>query len=247
MSVQPKGVAQFGAADVKDVPLPPDWRAGLQASIKRFERPIRLCCPCIGLNAAGRALRQLAIEYKLVNSCDIEEHLRDVLFSHESDVSGLRLGHVEWYIMQMELGSLDPADCLLAGPPCPPFSSNGNRNPAADPRVWIFYQVLLFIVYLVPKGLVYALVENVLGCDMKLNGGEESFLDVALDFVRKHCPDMVWRTDVLDTREYGLAQSRRRVFLQGLRHLDQFRSKPSNIQFVWRILKSNIISIALYG
>lgn len=46
-------------------------------------------------------------------------------------------------------------------------------------------------------------------------------MDIALDILQKECPEFAWRVDQLDARDYMLAQSRNRVFLQGVRALDR--------------------------
>lgn len=220
MSVMPKAGDWYGASDLAHVPEPPDWRTCIHSK-PSLERELNVSCPCIGLNNGGRALQMLGVSYKLVNPCDLIEHLNTCLADLEGSLEGVSLGESAGDMTKMDLKSLTkPVDILLAGPPCPPFASNGNRNPANDNRTHVFYSVLLWVIHFVRHaGLLYVLIENVMGAVAKLNKGKESFIDIALELLNTECPEMVWRVDSLDAADYMLAHSRSRVFLQGVRVL----------------------------
>ncbi|CAL1165275.1 unnamed protein product [Cladocopium goreaui] len=219
MSVLPATAQRFGPPDLEGVPSAPDWVHYVKNKVAKFGRPLKLCCPCIGLNNGGRALKELGIDYELVGSCDVLSHLEEPLEQLEGNLNGIKLGTEAGDILSMDLETLPKeVDILMAGPPCPPFASNGNRNPKEDERTNVFYQVILWIVLFVRRaGLLYALVENVQGCANRLNGATKSFMDILLEFFEQELPEMVWRLDSLNAANYGLAQSRNRVFLQGLR------------------------------
>ena len=216
----------YEEADLVGVPEPPDWLQKI-GKLPQLPRAIRLCCPCIGINNGGRALKLMGVEYRLVNSCDLLGHLDQCLGALEDGASlqGVRLGKTHGDIFNVELSELKkPVDVLLAGPPCPPFASNGKREPWSDPRTDVFYQVLKWVIALVKGGgLLYCVLENVMGCTQKLRGGSESFMDIATEQLRTYCPEFEWRLDVLDAKDYLLAQSRQRAFLQGVRDLEEPR------------------------
>ena len=48
-------------------------------------------------------------------------------------------------------------------------------------------------------------------------------MDIATEQLRTYCPEFEWRLDVLDAKDYLLAQSRQRAFLQGVRDLEEPR------------------------
>ena len=117
--------------DLEGVPGPPDWRLHVEegATLPKLQRPLNVSCPCIGMGNAGRALTMMGVKYRLVNSCDVLEHLEGPLKELEGSMEGVYLGE-EGNIMSMDVGNLDvPTDMLVAGPPCPPFASNGKRQP----------------------------------------------------------------------------------------------------------------------
>ena len=220
MSVLPATAQRFSESDLTGTPEPPNWLGYVQPKINKLGRPLKVCFPCIGLNNGGRALRDLGIDYEVVGSCDILKHLKGALQHLEGeDLKGIKLGP-EGNIMDIPLQSLPKkVDCLMAGPPCPPFASNGNRNPKEDERTAVFYRVILWIVIFARQaGLFYALIENVQGCAAKLNGASQSFMDILMEFFKMVLPEFVWRVDSLNAVDYGLAQSRNRVILQGLRN-----------------------------
>lgn len=121
----------YTKGDLKGVPEPPDWRLHLEEGTRlpKLQRPLNVSCPCIGMGNAGRALAMMGVKYNLVNSCDLLPYLEGPLKQLEGSTEGVALGE-EGDIMSMDVGKLDvPTDMLVAGPPCPPFASNGKRQP----------------------------------------------------------------------------------------------------------------------
>ena len=123
----------FTDDDLDGVPSPPDFRLWLEEELPKLQRPVNLSCPCIGIGNAGRAFQQLGVKYNLVNSCDVLSHLTqplEQLEGLEGSRKGVSIGPKKGNIKNIAVGSLDiPTDMLIAGPPCPPWASNGNRNP----------------------------------------------------------------------------------------------------------------------
>ena len=94
------------------------------------------------------------------------------------------------------------------------------KNPGWDDRTLVFCRVLEWVIYLIKHGgLVYCLLENVMGIANKMHGCSGSFLDFAMDILSKECPQFSWRVDKLNAAEYLLAQRRHRVIIQGARRL----------------------------
>jgi hypothetical protein len=98
-------------------------------------RKLRIATPCIGLHTAGYALSDLGIEHEAINGFDLEDSYRSALESMGMDHVSLKLGKTEGDLMKAGLQSLDvPVDMIIAGPPCPPFSSQGSGLGLKDPR-----------------------------------------------------------------------------------------------------------------
>ena len=61
----------------------------------------------------------------------------------EGSLEGIKLGE-SGDITQIKLEDLTvPVDVLMAGPPCPPWASNGKKCPGEDVRTRVFLAVLL--------------------------------------------------------------------------------------------------------
>ena len=65
--------------------------------------------------------------------------------------------------------------------------------------------------------MLFCMLENVAGVTHCLGGAAESFMATVLAIVRVRLPMFEWDHHTLDALDYGLAQSRVRVFLIGMR------------------------------
>jgi DNA (cytosine-5)-methyltransferase 1 len=101
------------------------------------------------------------------------------------------------------------ADVVVGGYPCQSFSMAGNRDPKKDTRSTLYRQFLRVIELVKPK---YFLAENVsglkqLGAGSFLEEQEAAYRDAGYT-VTHH---------LLNAREYGIPQSRKRLFIVGVR------------------------------
>jgi len=144
--------------------------------------------------------------------------LDKVLRYLEGENHKIKLGPVgditRWCLDSLET----PVDVLMAGPPCHPCASNGLHKPGDHLATKVFCTVLNQTLHLIRHGgLIYVLLENVIGILQKMDGCSTSFMDYALEHLRKYAPNFDWRVDVLNAKQYMLPHSRRRVILQGVR------------------------------
>lgn len=103
-------------------------------------------------------------------------------------------------------------DYLLAGFPCQPFSSAGNRNGFADTRGTMFFEIERILQDKInskhpAKGL---LLENVEGLITHDNGNTLNTIITHLEQLGYH---VSYR--LLDSKYFGLPQSRKRVYIVG--------------------------------
>lgn len=103
-------------------------------------------------------------------------------------------------------------DYLLAGFPCQPFSSAGNRNGFADTRGTLFFEIERILQDKInanhpARGF---LLENVEGLINHDNGN-------TLNTIITHLERLGYQVscELLDSREFGLPQSRKRVYIVG--------------------------------
>ncbi|MCM1123130.1 MAG: DNA (cytosine-5-)-methyltransferase [Eubacterium sp.] len=119
-------------------------------------------------------------------------------------------------------------DYLLAGFPCQPFSSAGNRNGFADTRGTLFFEIERILQDKInakrpAKGF---LLENVEGLINHDNGN-------TLNIIITHLENLGYKVNhrLLDSKEFGLPQSRKRVYIVGTLdeaiNLDKFEHRES--------------------
>lgn len=136
-------------------------------------------------------------------------------------------------ITQIDVSDIPDFDFLLAGFPCQPFSSAGKGQGFADTRGTLFFEIERIL-----KGKKDAgkpakgfLLENVEGL-INHNGGE------TLNVILSHLEKLGYKVnyELLDSQEFGLAQSRRRVYIVGTLKekisLENFQEKRARLEDV---------------
>lgn len=103
-------------------------------------------------------------------------------------------------------------DFLLAGFPCQPFSSAGTRRGFADTRGTLFFEIERILREKLKSGAPAKgfLLENVEGLENHDNGN-------TLATIIRHLCDLGYQVNyrVLDSQEFGLPQSRKRIYIAG--------------------------------
>lgn len=107
------------------------------------------------------------------------------------------------------LGDRD-IDLIFGGPPCQGFSQMGKRA-LDDPRNELMLHFIRLVSELQPK---YFVIENVKGLT---TGKHQSFLDEAIKQIEQNDYQVVLPYKVLNAANYGVPQSRERLFLLGVR------------------------------
>lgn len=119
-------------------------------------------------------------------------------------------------------------DYLLAGFPCQPFSSAGNRNGFADTRGTLFFEIERILqdkidVNHPARGF---LLENVEGL---MNHDKGNTLNTMITHLKQL--GYYVNCKLLDSREFGLPQSRKRVYIVGSLdeeiNLDKFKKRKA--------------------
>jgi len=164
---------------------------------------MRYLSVCSGIEAATVAWEPLG--WKPVGFSEIEQFPCEVLQHHYPKTKnyGDMTKHEEWDIKP------GTVDLLAGGTPCQAFSMLGKRGGLSDHRGNLALVYLGIAARLQPRWLIW---ENVVGL-LSSNGGRDfgAFLRYLGD-----C-GYGWCYRVLDARYFGVAQSRRRVFLVAFR------------------------------
>lgn len=147
--------------------------------------------------------------------------------------------HPDTFVMTEDITNIKDLDSLLdskeisidgiiGGPPCQGFSLSGNRDPK-DPRNSLFMEFVRFVTHYKPKFFV---MENVTGILSMVTKEKKPVRDV----IRTEFENAGYNLEVftLNAAEFGVPQSRMRVFFIGLRNdipYDKDRVEPKGFTF----------------
>ena len=140
--------------------------------------------------------------FNLIWQVERDKFCRRVLRSHWPTV------HRFADVRKVGAHNLKPVDCITAGVPCQDVSVAGKRAGLAGKRTGLFFEFARILRELRPAWFVF---ENVPGL-LSSNGGRD-FAEVLRVLMVECGYGVSWR--VLDSRYFGVAQRRRRVFIVG--------------------------------
>ncbi len=112
-------------------------------------------------------------------------------------------------------------DLYVGGSPCQSFSAIGNKAGLDDARGTLFYDYVRVLSEIKPKVFIY---ENVFGLYRHDKGRTWKIIQEIFDSLGYH-----YKFEVLDSRDYGIPQGRRRIFVVGFKDkdkADQFQFPP---------------------
>lgn len=122
--------------------------------------------------------------------------------------------HIHGDITQIPADEIPDFDVMLAGFPCQAFSCAGKRYGFADTRGTLFFEVERILEAKRPTAFILENVEGLVGHDKENNAdGIGRTLSVILEKLQLLDYHVTWR--VLDAKHFGLAQTRKRIFIVG--------------------------------
>jgi len=144
-------------------------------------------------------------------------------------------------------------DFLLGGFPCQPFSAGGKRQGFLDTRGTLFFEIERILREKKPYGFILENVEGLVKHDLENKNDEIGrTLKTILHTLEN---ELGYKTSwkVFDSLEFGLAQSRKRIFIVGTRdekidltgNEPRFKSLESVLEKGLPTLKSEFIDILL--
>jgi DNA (cytosine-5)-methyltransferase 1 len=108
-------------------------------------------------------------------------------------------------------------DFLLGGFPCQPFSTSGKRNGFADTRGTLFFEIERILKFHKPKGFILENVEGLVKHDLEhKNDKIGRTLKTIIHNLEELGYKVSWK--VLDSVDFGIPQSRKRIFIVGLKN-----------------------------
>ena len=128
------------------------------------------------------------------NSCDVYRHNFGTEILHEGDINAL-------------VDVVPEHDLLTGGFPCQPFSAAGKKKGTSDPRGTLFMAIADILEKRKPKHFVLENVARLLSMD------DGRHFATIIDTLCNCGYGVEWR--VLDAKNFGLPQTRKRVFICG--------------------------------
>jgi len=167
-----------------------------------------------GIGAIEHALERLKLKTEIVFAGDIDPFVKKAYFSNY-DIS-----EKSWHDDVQDFSAKKykyKVDLLVGGSPCQSFSMAGKRGGMEDTRGTLFYDFARVIKECKPKIFIF---ENVRGL---LNHDKGNTWKVIQDVFNELGYSI--NTKILNSCDYGIPQSRNRIFVVG------FRKKNTNFLF----------------
>ncbi|MDW7695623.1 DNA (cytosine-5-)-methyltransferase [Flammeovirgaceae bacterium SG7u.111] len=160
-----------------------------------------------------KAFEEKGIETECVMTSEIKPHAVRALehnFEHDFFVGD---------IFKVETKIIPDFDFLLAGFPCQPFSAGGKRLGFLDTRGTLFFEIERILRAKKPYGFILENVEGLVKHDLEHKNDEVGqTLKTILHVLDELGYNVSWQ--VLDSVDFGLPQSRKRVFIVGTKDAD---------------------------
>jgi DNA (cytosine-5)-methyltransferase 1 len=172
---------------------------------------IRIGTDCSGIEAPIQALIKLGMPFDHVFSSDINKHaIRSIKANyHPGRLYGDPEGeYPEGDMTKRDHSTLPDIDLYVCGFPCQPFSIAGSMKGELDPRGTVVWSCIETIKIKRPK---YFILENVVG--LRNNNGGKTYKTI-MDELNK-IPGYNIHVSVLNSKNYGVPQSRNRLWMIG--------------------------------
>ena len=170
--------------------------------------PLRVGTDCSGIDAPIQALINLKVPFVHVFSTDTDVLCGETIRANFCPQSLVVGPHAD--ITTRDVGLMESVDLYVCGFPCQPFSKLGARMGFDDPRGVVFFGCLKYIRYHRPQFVVLENVKTLLTID-------ESRTWNRIISLLRDIPDYNFSHSVLDTKDFGVPQSRRRLYIVGVR------------------------------
>jgi len=159
-----------------------------------------------GIGAFEHALDRLGIEHKIVFACDIDTYVKKSYFEN------YKIEKENWYddVLKLDASKYinENIDVIIGGSPCQSFSFVGKQKGLDDERGNLVFEFMRIIKECKPKMFIF---ENVKGLTTHESG--KTFEYILSKFNELN---YTIKYDILKATDYGIPQSRQRLFLIGI-------------------------------
>lgn len=181
-----------------------------------------------GIGAIEHGLQRLKIKSKIMFAGDIDPHVKNTYFGNyelddkdwHDDINNFSAEKYKYNI-----------DLLVGGSPCQSFSMAGNRGGLEDTRGTLFYEFMRIVKECRPRVVIFENVKGVLSHD---KGETWKIMQQAfneLSFKGSKNPSYKWNSKILNSADFGIPQSRNRLFVVGVRKDLISKLDNNNIEF----------------
>lgn len=187
-----------------------DWRT---LAFSHPERTIRLGTSFSGIGAIEHALKRLGLKTVIQFAGDIDEDCRKSYFANYD------IAEDRWHSDVCNFDATPfrgQVDLLVGGVPCQAFSLRGKHGGFEDTRGTLFREFARLIIECQPKVFIF---ENVWG--MLVHDHHRTWKVIKETFENDCGYDVYFQ--VLNSRDYGIPQSRDRIYCIGFREETDFR------------------------
>lgn len=217
-----------------------DWK-GISWEERIFshpERTIRLATSFSGIGAIEYALKRLGLKSKIVFAGDIDKNCKSTYFANYD------IKEEDWHT-DIRLFDANPykgkVDLFVGGAPCQSFSTVGDQRGFEDTRGTLFREFARVVKECEPKLFIF---ENVQGLFNHDNGQ-------TWEVIRKTFEDYCGydiHYQLLNARDYGVPQTRERLFCIGFRKKTSFKyPKPIDLSYQMYDFMEDYVDSAYYS
>ncbi|MEZ4884129.1 MAG: DNA (cytosine-5-)-methyltransferase [Chitinophagales bacterium] len=156
-----------------------------------------------------QACQDKGIEAECVMTSEIKPHaIKTLKYNHDHE-------NFVGDIFQVKNEDIPNFDFLFGGFPCQPFSTGGKRQGFADTRGTLFFEIERIIKYHQPMGFILENVEGLVKHDLenKKDPIGRTLSTIIYKLEKELGYQVSW--EVLDSVNFGVPQSRKRVFIVG--------------------------------
>ena len=187
-----------------------DWRT---KEFSHPERTIRIGTSFSGIGAIEHAFQRLGLKSQIQFAGDIDPDCKKAYFANYD------IDESHWHSDIHEFDAkpfLNKVDLFVGGAPCQAFSMRGKRGGFEDTRGTLFSEFARVVIECKPKVFIF---ENVKGM---LNHDKGNTWKVIKQTFEEDCDYDVY-FQVLNGRNYGIPQSRNRIYCIGFRKETDFK------------------------
>ena len=180
-----------------------DWR---EYKFKYPKRKVRLATLFSGIGAIEHAMHRLKLNHEIIFACDNDKSVKDSYFANYDIDESRWYDDIEGFPSKKYKYQID---LLVGGSPCQSFSMVGNRGGLEDTRGTLFYDFAKVIENSRPKVFIF---ENVQGLLTHDGGRTWQTIQNVFQDLRYEC-----YPGVINSKDCGVPQNRKRVFVVGFR------------------------------